>query len=72
MAFAAKMAETRLAGLKAVEPKLQAFYDSLDAKQKKDWRANRRHIRLVGQEVKAQLQRRSTALGCAEFVPSRT
>jgi Spy/CpxP family protein refolding chaperone len=35
MAFAAKMAETRLAGLKAAEPKLQAFYDSLDAKQKK-------------------------------------
>ena len=35
MAFAGKMAETRLAGLKAVEPKLQAFYDSLDAKQKK-------------------------------------
>jgi len=35
MAFAAKMAETRLAGLKEVEPKLQAFYDSLDAKQKK-------------------------------------
>jgi LTXXQ motif family protein len=35
MAFAQKMAEIRLAGLKAVEPKLQAFYDSLDAKQKK-------------------------------------
>jgi Spy/CpxP family protein refolding chaperone len=35
MAFNEKMAETRLAGLKAVEPKLQAFYDSLDAKQKK-------------------------------------
>jgi hypothetical protein len=35
MAFAKKMAETNLAGLKAVEPKLQAFYDSLDAKQKK-------------------------------------
>jgi hypothetical protein len=35
MAFARKMAETRLAGLKEVEPKLQAFYDSLDAKQKK-------------------------------------
>jgi hypothetical protein len=35
MEFAEKMAETRLAGLKAVEPKLQAFYDSLDAKQKK-------------------------------------
>ena len=35
MAFAEKMAETRLAGLKAVEPKLQAFYDSLEAKQKK-------------------------------------
>ena len=35
MAFAKKMAETNLAGLKAVEPKLQAFYDTLDAKQKK-------------------------------------
>jgi hypothetical protein len=35
MAFAEKVAETRLSGLKAVEPKLQAFYDSLDAKQKK-------------------------------------
>ena len=35
IAFAEKMAETRLAGLKEVEPKLQAFYDSLDAKQKK-------------------------------------
>jgi len=35
MAFAEKMGETRLAGLKAVEPKLQAFYDSLDPKQKK-------------------------------------
>ena len=35
MAFAEKMAETRLARLKEVEPKLQAFYDGLDAKQKK-------------------------------------
>ena len=35
MAFAERMAEIRVAGLKAVEPKLQAFYDSLDAKQKK-------------------------------------
>ena len=35
MAFAEKMAEVKLAGLKAVEPKLQAFYDSLDEKQKK-------------------------------------
>ena len=35
VAFAERMAEIRLAGLKAVEPKLQAFYDSLDAKQKK-------------------------------------
>ena len=35
MTFAEKMAETRLAGLKAVGPKLQAFYDSLDATQKK-------------------------------------
>jgi hypothetical protein len=35
MAYAEKMAETRLARLKAIGPKLQAFYDSLDAKQKK-------------------------------------
>jgi len=35
MTFSEKMAETRLAALKAVQPKLQAFYDSLDAKQKK-------------------------------------
>ena len=35
MAFAEKMADSRLAGLKAVKPELQAFYDSLDAKQKK-------------------------------------
>jgi hypothetical protein len=35
MAFAEKMTEVKLAGLKAVEPKLQAFYDSLDEKQKK-------------------------------------
>ena len=35
MEFAEKMAETKLNDLKAVEPKLQAFYDSLDAKQKK-------------------------------------
>jgi hypothetical protein len=35
MAFAEKMAEIKLAGLKAVEPQLQAFYDGLDAKQKK-------------------------------------
>jgi LTXXQ motif family protein len=34
MAFSEKMMETRLANLKTVEPKLQAFYDSLDAKQK--------------------------------------
>jgi hypothetical protein len=34
MAVAEKMAQTRLASLKEVEPKLQAFYDSLDAKQK--------------------------------------
>ena len=35
MAFAEKMAEARLTGLKALEPKLQAFYDGLDTKQKK-------------------------------------
>ena len=34
-AFAEKMAEIRLAGLKAIEPKLQAFYDTLDARQKR-------------------------------------
>lgn len=35
VAYEEKLAETRLASLKAIEPKLQAFYDSLDAKQKK-------------------------------------
>ena len=35
MAFAEKTTDSRLAGRKAVEPKLQAFYDSLDAKQRK-------------------------------------
>jgi len=35
MAFAARMAEIRLAGLQAIEPKLQAFYDTLDARQKR-------------------------------------
>jgi hypothetical protein len=35
MAFAEKTAEIRLASLKAVEPRLQAFYDGLDEKQKK-------------------------------------
>ena len=34
-AFAEKMAEIRLAGLKAIEPKLQAFYETLDARQKR-------------------------------------
>ena len=35
MAFAERMAEVRLAGLKAIEPKLQAFYDTLDVRQKR-------------------------------------
>jgi hypothetical protein len=35
MAFAERMAEIKVAGLKAVEPKLQAFYDTLDARQKR-------------------------------------
>jgi hypothetical protein len=35
VAYEEKLAETQLASLKAIEPKLQAFYDSLDAKQKK-------------------------------------
>ena len=34
MAFSEKMMEARLASVKAIEPKLQAFYDTLDAKQK--------------------------------------
>ena len=32
--FAAKMLESRLNGMKAIQPKLQAFYDNLDDKQK--------------------------------------
>jgi hypothetical protein len=35
MAFAQRMAEIRAAGLKAIEPKLQAFYATLDARQKR-------------------------------------
>jgi hypothetical protein len=35
VAFGEKMAESALARLKAIEPKLQAFYDTLDANQKK-------------------------------------
>ena len=35
LAFAEKLAESTLARLKAIEPKLQAFYDTLDANQKK-------------------------------------
>jgi hypothetical protein len=34
MAFAEKVLENRLEGMKAVQPKLQAFYDGLDDKQK--------------------------------------
>jgi LTXXQ motif family protein len=34
LAFGEKLMETQLAGMKSVEPKLQAFYDTLDAKQK--------------------------------------
>jgi len=46
-----KMAETKLAGLKATEPNLEAFYDSLDAKAEegvRHRRAHRRHMRLGG------------------------
>ena len=35
VAFGEKLAESTLARLKAIEPKLQAFYDTLDANQKK-------------------------------------
>jgi hypothetical protein len=34
LAFNEKMMQAQLDGLKAIEPKLQAFYDSLDDKQK--------------------------------------
>ncbi len=34
LAFSEKMAEAQLGGIKAIEPKLQAFYASLDDKQK--------------------------------------
>jgi hypothetical protein len=51
MAFAQKIAETKLAGLKEVEPKLKAFYDSLDAKQKNAFDTGG-HLRLAGQEIK--------------------
>jgi LTXXQ motif family protein len=42
VAFAEKTAEAKVASLKAVEPKLQAFYDSLDEKQKKAFDAGGR------------------------------
>jgi LTXXQ motif family protein len=42
MAFAEKTAEIKVASLKAVEPKLQAFYNSLDEKQKKAFDTGRR------------------------------
>ena len=42
MAFAEKTAEAKVASLKAVEPKLQAFYNSLDEKQKKAFDTGRR------------------------------
>lgn len=35
LAFSEKMMQAQLDGMKAIEPKLQAFYDSLDDKQKK-------------------------------------
>ena len=34
VAFSEKMMQARLDSLKAIEPKLRAFYDTLDAKQK--------------------------------------
>jgi LTXXQ motif family protein len=35
LAFNEKMMQAQLDGMKAIEPKLQAFYDALDDKQKK-------------------------------------
>jgi hypothetical protein len=50
MAFAKKMAETKLAGPKEVEPKLQE--PGREAEESvRHWWAYRRHIRLVGQEI---------------------
>ena len=43
MTFAEKVAEIRLAGLKAIEPRLQAFYDTLDARQKRAFDTGRRN-----------------------------
>jgi hypothetical protein len=42
MAFGEKVLEQRLEGMKAVHPKLQAFYDSLDDKQKAAFDSGRR------------------------------
>jgi hypothetical protein len=42
MAFAQKMLEARLESMKAAQPKLQAFYDSLDDKQKAAFDSGRR------------------------------
>jgi hypothetical protein len=51
MEFAEKMAETRLADLKAVEPKLQAFYDSLDVKQKKAFDTQSKMPPRLGEDI---------------------
>jgi hypothetical protein len=48
MAFAEKMLEVRLASMKAAQPKLQAFYDSLDDKQKAAFDSGRRMGGLFG------------------------
>ena len=52
--FAEKMMETRLAGLKAVDPKLQAFYDSPGAKQKAAFDTG--DVRLVGEAIAIRRQ----------------
>ncbi len=48
MAFAQKMLEARLQSMKAAQPKLQAFYDSLDDKQKAAFDNGRRMGGLFG------------------------
>jgi LTXXQ motif family protein len=69
MAFAEKMAETRLAGLKAVEPKLQGQPGREAEESVRHWRAHRRHIRLVGQEIKADWESDGVGYGRNEFCP---
>jgi hypothetical protein len=55
MAFAARMAEIRLAGLKAIEPQAPGVLRHPEREAEasvRHWRPHRRHIQLVGQDIK--------------------